>query len=153
MVAYVREITEMSFQETSGISMNVYFSGCTLKCPGCHNTQMWEQTEQDKTNTESVFEKIIQTISIEENVCLLGGEPLDQYPAVVDLILKLHDIAVPVWLYTGYTEDEVKLIEDGELYAFLTEMCDTIKYGRYEQYVSKTSELASGNQYFVHKTS
>lgn len=134
----------MSMVETDGISYNIYFAGCSIRCPGCHNQELWEQENNQKTTTDDVFEALIVNMEIADYVCILGGEPLDQYPALVDLITKINEINVPVWLYTGHDEDDIPIAQLNTL----RKLCSVIKFGPYDPAYPKTGTLATGNQLF-----
>jgi len=149
MKCFISGVEDVATIETTGLSYNIYFAGCTKKCKDCHNPDLWEQHPEQACDTEDVFEAYIKDAGVADYVCLLGGEPLDQYQAVCDLILKFRTIDVPVWLYTGWDVEEIKSIESGILYSFLIENCHTIKVGAYDTNYPKGDVLATSNQRFI----
>lgn len=149
MEVYIGGVEDVATLETTGISYNIYFAGCRRQCAGCHNPHLFSQHPEQLTTTEDVFETLIKNIDLADYVCFLGGEPLDQYEALVDLILKIREVDIPVWVYTGYPEEEIKTIEDGELWNFLVSNCHTIKVGDYDPTKGKGITLASANQRYV----
>jgi anaerobic ribonucleoside-triphosphate reductase activating protein len=143
MEVYIAGTDDMSMVETDGISYNIYFAGCSIRCPGCQNEGLWDRDESQKTTTEDVFESLIVNIEIADYVCILGGEPTDQWDALIDLLRKIKDIDIPVWLYTG--KNMYDLTE--EQWAELNKLCYMVKFGPYRPEYPKTSNLATGNQY------
>lgn len=145
MEVYIAGVDPMSMVETDGISYNIYFSGCSIRCPGCQNQELWDTTEEQKTTVEQIFEDLIVNMEIIDCVCILGGEPTDQFGALTELLKNIKDINVPVWLYTGKNPSE---ITDDE-WDVLSEYCAVIKVGPYDPSFPKVDKLATGNQDFI----
>ena len=107
-------------------SFTIWFSGCTIRCNGCHNKQLWDKSSGNEMAVDNVVDIIVRECHKlnTDTVVLLGGEPLDQelrdlYQLCADI--HLHDIRI--WLYTGYNYDEIPVV--------IKECVDVIKCGRY----------------------
>ena len=61
-----------------GISVSFWAQGCPIKCPGCHNYELWSFSG-GKEFTYEVLNEIIDALranGIKRNLSILGGEPL-----------------------------------------------------------------------------
>ena len=103
----------------------IWVQGCSLECPGCWNKEFW--------TTESGYEleisKLISIISSSneiEGITILGGEPLEQPEATLNLIQSVKRIGLTVMLYTGYEENEMTDLQLECIYA-----SDIVIMGRY----------------------
>lgn len=139
---------DLGFGETTGISYNIYFTGCSIRCPGCHNMELWDINAGHEILIEDIITNIKHQAELIDAVCILGGEPTDQYEGLVALLTELNKLPISIWLYTGLDFNNEKVQR-------VAKLCDYIKCGEYD--VTKQSktvgdiiniELVSGNQYF-----
>lgn len=88
-----------------GLRNSLYVAGCPLRCEGCHNAQYWELSSGTEKTVEEVFKELCQD---DCNISILGGEPLMQYEAVLELCQMIKDrTAKTIWLWSGYTLDHI----------------------------------------------
>ena len=88
-----------------GLRNSLYVAGCTLRCEGCHNAQYWEISSGTEKTVEEVFAELCQD---DCNISILGGEPLMQYDAILELCQMIKDrTAKTIWLWSGYTLDHI----------------------------------------------
>ena len=89
-----------------GLRTSVYLAGCPHHCPGCHNPQSWDI----KNGTRVEIEDLIKEIESYGNkkVTITGGDPFYQDLQLSRLIPKLHRKGYDIWVYTGYTLEEIK---------------------------------------------
>lgn len=133
----------LGFGETDGISYNLYCTGCSLRCPGCHNKEMWDINSGVNTPISEIIEDIKSNLEIIDNVCILGGEPTDQEEDLLELLEALNNLSLGIWLYTGKSEE---LILKSDVYDY----CNVIKVGRYDEKLTEDAlNLASTNQKFI----
>ena len=95
-----------------GWGVSLYTQGCHFHCKGCFNPETWdfdggkEFTEKEQNIILSLMDK-----DYIERVSVLGGEPLEErnISTLVELIgkIKTRYPEKKVWLYTGYTAEEV----------------------------------------------
>lgn len=143
----IYNIKEGALNETSGISFNIYLSGCNGYCDGCHSDHTWDF----KGGSELVLPDLINYIDniksfTFDHICILGGEPLDQDENELNQLLwllKEHYPTKPLWLYTHFELEEVNPV-------FLKHL-DYIKTGKYIIGLPEAKEqfgvfLASNNQ-------
>lgn len=157
---------DLAFCETTGISYNIYFTGCSIRCPHCHNPEMWDEDVGTATPIDEVVNDVKRHLELIDAVCILGGEPTDQLGGLLSLLEALQWMNISIWVYTGLNFDDPKI---RKIYG----LCDYIKCGNYEHDLTTKSresnesnacndssvyneykdnitglELASSNQYF-----
>lgn len=146
------QINDHDVANGPGIRVSVYVSGCTFKCPGCHNPEAQSFTYGEPFDISgelyimnSLFPQYISGLSI------LGGEPLHPkniktMKALCELVRMEYHSEKSIWIWTGYTAEEIletlkeydtkhklavsEYTED--LYKIL-QCTDVLVEGRYEQ--------------------
>ncbi len=89
-----------------GLRNSLYVAGCPIKCEGCHNSQFWDINNGTIRTLEDVFADLCQD---QCNVSILGGEPLLQYEAVLELCKMIKErTPKTIWLWSGYTLDYIR---------------------------------------------
>lgn len=95
-----------------GVRVSLFVSGCNRHCPGCFNPDTWDFNAGTKF-TDATFAQIVSELKRPEisGLSLLGGDPLDQnidgMQKLIDLCNAAHGLGKDVWLWTGYTVQEV----------------------------------------------
>lgn len=87
-----------------GFRTAIYFAGCRHQCPGCHNPQSWDFEAGDVADIEALMEVIEEE---DFDVTLSGGDPLYHPEFVKELVSRIKAAGHTVWLYTGYTWEEI----------------------------------------------
>lgn len=95
-----------------GIRTSIFFSGCSLRCKGCFNKELWGYNV-GKPFTKEVYENEIKPTMNEHIVGLsiLGGEPLD--PNNIETtceLVKWFKSDFPnknIWMWSGYEFDDL----------------------------------------------
>ena len=91
-----------------GLRAVFWTQGCNLACKGCWNTQYWSKKGGDITQVSTLLEELDSIDGI-EGITLLGGEPLQQSEASLELIQGCKEKGLTVFLYTGYDPSEFDL--------------------------------------------
>ena len=103
----------MDIANGEGIGISLFVQGCKFFCKNCFNSSAWdfnggkEWTQQKEDEFLSLADKpSIKRISI------LGGEPLadENLSGVLSLVNKIRHLygdTKTIWLYTGYTWEEI----------------------------------------------
>lgn len=87
-----------------GFRTAIYLAGCRHQCPGCHNPQSWDFD----AGTEMTLEEIMDIVKEEDfDVTLTGGDPLYSPESTTELAKAITDTGHSVWLYTGFTYEEI----------------------------------------------
>jgi anaerobic ribonucleoside-triphosphate reductase activating protein len=111
----------------------VWVQGCTLACEGCWNTEMWAHAGAEMMNVNNLHKRLLSIENV-AGVTFLGGEPLQQSPALLDLIQLQSEAGRSVMLYSGYDKDELNEVQQA-----CVDLCDVVILGRYRQELRNTS--------------
>lgn len=132
-------IYPLSTIDADGLSFVVYFQGCSRGCPGCHNPELQSSTGGEDVSVYELLEQIKENIEWYRAVVLQGGEPLEQHPVYLAVLIKeIQKLGLKVWLYTGYEYEEIP--------EWYRSHVDVIKSGAYVEELRTGSFPASSNQ-------
>lgn len=103
-------ITYPDINNGLGCRCSLWCSGCTHKCEGCHNKCTWDFNFGNEF-TESSFNELVDILNREyiKGLTLTGGDPLDSFNDVLDILIKVKSILPKkdIWLYTGYEFNDI----------------------------------------------
>lgn len=143
------------FRETivdgDGLRYSLYFSGCIHKCPGCHNEYSWNACNGE-TVTYEMLEKIAGEINANkmlDGITVSGGDPLYNPEDMLKVLRFLKErTSKNIWLYTGYTLEE---IEADEVRSKCLEYADVLVDGKFvkELYSPELKFRGSSNQRII----
>lgn len=90
---------------------NVLFvSGCTHHCKGCFNPDTWD-FHYGNPWTKEKEEKLVESLMppYVDGLTILGGEPMEvrNQAGIVNLVRETKKIGKTVWIYSGYTWEEL----------------------------------------------
>ncbi|MEG1254903.1 anaerobic ribonucleoside-triphosphate reductase activating protein [Clostridium sp.] len=116
-----------SLNEGVGLREVCYIAECTHRCLGCHNEKYWNE-KGNQYNIEDVVDKL--TKNSHTDITISGGDGLTvQYDGTLELLKRLKEKSNKnIWLYTGYTWEE--LFEFGKAEAL--KYIDVIVDGKFE---------------------
>ena len=87
-----------------GFRTAIYMAGCRHNCVGCHNPESWSFDGGYIMN----LDELIRIISEEDfDVTLTGGDPMYHPEATKALIDATVSIGHTVWVYTGFTIEQI----------------------------------------------
>ena len=105
MNIYINSIQfNKSLVDGPGVRTLVFFQGCDIHCPGCHNQPAWDITKGTLYSVKELAEQIKKG-TFNNKITLTGGEPLMQKEALVELLKELKGLDVIV--YTGHQKEDV----------------------------------------------
>jgi len=116
-----------------GLRAVFWTQGCNLACKGCWNTQYWSKKGGNTILVSRLLEEL-DSINGIEGITLLGGEPLQQTEASLQLIKGCKERGLTVFLYTGYDPSEF----DSAMQRCF-DLSDIAVTGRYEQGLRDTT--------------
>ena len=141
------------FINGENISVSLWTAGCPHRCKGCHNSEMWDYENGYEVPID-IKEQLIKAISangLVRNFSILGGEPLskenrDFILTIIQAIRTAYP-SIKIFLWTGYTIEELKNMEDEKINSIL-ENIDVLIDGKYDESLRNvTLELrGSSNQ-------
>ncbi len=136
----------------------IWLSGCSLRCPGCCNPELFSAAAGSDVTVERLVQELAQARSELgiEGLTVLGGEPLEQMPGLIALCEGARALDLGVIVFSGFREDEARSL------ARFTDLCDTIDTlvdGRFDARRPESTAFARGrrwvgssNQNLVHYT-
>jgi hypothetical protein len=119
----------IGFVDIPGVTtLNIFTAGCTLKCPHCHNQELWDfnHPRAQALNLACLHERINASLPLPKAICWMGGEPLDN-PELLPTMQELKkSFSLPQVLFSGRTREEIL---EGFPEAF--RIADIVKTGRW----------------------
>lgn len=91
--------------EGPGRRFAVWVQGCTLRCPGCCNPELFDAVGGVERDVAELVAEVLAVAGI-EGISVLGGEPLQQ-PDLAAFCAGVQAGGLTVMLYSGYTRAEI----------------------------------------------
>ena len=114
-------IRSMDISNGEGAGISLFVQGCHFHCKNCFNKDTWD-FNGGKEWTPEVEDKFIELASRPyiKRISILGGEPLadENLDGVLNLVNRFR-LLMPektIWLYTGYTFEQIMKYEYGNKY-------------------------------------
>jgi anaerobic ribonucleoside-triphosphate reductase activating protein len=130
----INSVVRESIVDGPGIRYVLFTQGCPHRCPGCHNPQ----THDIKGGVEVTVRELIDGLKREANenplldgVTVSGGEPMLHAAPLALFADAALSMGLGIWLYTGYTIEEIVSRGDPDELAF-AERVDALVDGRFE---------------------
>lgn len=121
-----------------GICVSLWTSGCPFRCKGCHNQETWDKDSGYEV-PEDLVEKLSQAVTannITRNFSVLGGEPLAEWNRafIKEVLIEIRKRfpSIKIFLWTGYTIEELQNISDENIQKILS-LIDVLIDGRYDE--------------------
>lgn len=105
----VIDIIEGTSVDGPGLRTSIYFAGCDHHCPGCHNPQTWSFSAGSDMSVDELYNVVIEA---DFNVTFTGGDPVYQARQIAPLAKKIVDAGKTIWLYTGFTIEQLAKLKD-----------------------------------------
>ena len=105
-------INKVDIVNGPGIRVSLFVSGCNRHCKNCYNKEA-QNFDNGEPFTQETYKTILEHVAKTycSGLSILGGEPLDQDAngliALFELVQDVHKLGKTVWLWTGYTWQEV----------------------------------------------
>jgi anaerobic ribonucleoside-triphosphate reductase activating protein len=103
-----------------GVRTVIHLAGCSLRCPGCLNPELWSQAGGSETAIADLVE--IAAGGSSKQVAIMGGEPFDQIEGLSELTVRLKTRGFHIVLYSGHPLDYPASLPDGRIVRSLTHM-------------------------------
>jgi len=97
----VHHIVPRSRANGPGVRWVVWTQGCTLRCPGCFNPDTHALDGGTMIPVPTLLHQIATTHAI-DGVSVSGGEPLQQWPALLALLTGVRMMGLSAIVWTGY---------------------------------------------------
>lgn len=123
----VAHIEEKSFIYGPGCRFVIWVQGCSIRCKGCWNSEMWSFEKKSDISVQELLMKI--AAEQVEGITILGGEPLDQLEDVYMLCTECQSVGLSTMVFTGYELSEIDDAEKAKIYS----VTDILVVGRYQE--------------------
>lgn len=126
-----------------GVRIVVWWLGCDIRCPGCHNQEYWDfdnpaYEDFSEKHVEKVLCEMEHGYNIYSGLSILGGEPFSErnIDDVITLCSRFRERFPEknIWIWSGH---EMKWLESrtgdyGEKIRRLFSLCDFLVDGHFE---------------------
>lgn len=105
-------INKIDIANGPGVRVSLFVSGCNRHCKNCYNQEA-QNFNNGEPFTQETYRAILEHVAKTHcsGLSVLGGEPLDQDAngliALIELVADVHRLGKNVWLWTGYTWQDV----------------------------------------------
>ncbi|OKP79145.1 anaerobic ribonucleoside-triphosphate reductase activating protein [Paenibacillus sp. P3E] len=131
-----------SINEGEGMRAVLFLSGCRHRCPGCFNPKTWNFNFGEPFTRERQREIIAEIAAnpLLDGLTLAGGDPLFSAEEAAGFILELRSVLpeYPVWIYTGYTYEELTATPGSPEWNLLA-LCQVVIDGRFVEELKDTT--------------
>jgi anaerobic ribonucleoside-triphosphate reductase activating protein len=103
----IAHIEEHSFIYGPNCRFVIWVQGCSIRCKGCWNAEMWDFEDKTTLSILDLLRKIENEKDSIDGITLLGGEPLDQFTEVAELLVECRKLGLSTMLFTGYEMTEI----------------------------------------------
>ena len=117
-MANIAGINFESIVDGEGVRVVVFFSGCNHHCKGCHNPETHDPAGGREVSVEALTAELAGD-PLAEGLTLSGGEPFLQAAACAELARAAHGLGLDVWVYSGWTFEQLTARGDPDWDALL----------------------------------
>lgn len=122
------EITYPDVNNGEGCRVTLFVSGCSHRCKGCHNPETWN-FDFGKDFNDDVKIRLFDIVSKPyiKGLTLSGGDPLDSYDDVLELVKEFRNrfgATKDIWVYTGYVIDDLLTLNKEEILEYIDVLVD-----------------------------
>lgn len=100
------DILTDSIVDGEGLRAVIWTQGCSHNCKGCHNPETHDFTKGILKDVEEIKHEI-KSLTLQDGITLSGGDPFFQIEASKELAKYAKGIGLSVWVYTGFTFEEL----------------------------------------------
>jgi anaerobic ribonucleoside-triphosphate reductase activating protein len=126
-VLRVAAIVDDTEAEGPGHRWALWVQGCPIRCAGCCNPEMFDETRGSPHAIDDLVARIPQGV---EGITLLGGEPFAQAAAAASLAEAARARGLTVMVFSGYTLDELRARPDAQRLLAATDLLVDGQYDR-----------------------
>lgn len=95
-----------SCDDGPGMRSVLFLQGCSMNCVGCHNKIAQKKGNGEWRDVAEIADSIIRKCH-NKRLTISGGEPLEQWEALRELITMLADRDFDICIYTGWNMDKI----------------------------------------------
>lgn len=113
MIRYADIISE-SIVDGLGIRVAAFLQGCPRSCEGCHNQELLPADGGIEIEEKKFADLLLSKITpLHQGITFTGGDPLLQHETLCTVItlIRKKNPGLNIWVYTGYTFEEIRHLE------------------------------------------
>ena len=121
-----------------GVRTSLFVSGCNFHCPECFNQEQ-QDFNYGQLYTADTEAQIMESLTPDHiaGLSILGGDPMWQDDAGKDDLIRLSQlvgkIGKTVWIWSGYTYEQLMEGKAGERAIALLNNCDVLVDGLFDK--------------------
>lgn len=131
---FIKLASSLSFDsivDGPGLRTVIWTQGCPHNCKGCHNPQTHDFDKGYKVDIDEVVSQIKNT-KLQRGITISGGEPFVQVEPLIEIVKVVKkETNFDIWIYTGYTFEELISNENKEKNLELLKYVDVLVDGRF----------------------
>lgn len=131
--------------EGPGQRLALWVQGCSIRCAGCCNPQLFAAHGGRDVEVEALLRLIRRDRSKIEGVTFLGGEPFEQAAPLAQLGRAVRRWGLSVMTFTGYTLDALRTSGRPEIESLIA-ATDLLVDGPYDQTQPETARRWAGSR-------
>lgn len=142
----VAGIIEDSIVDGPGLRTVIFFQGCLHNCFNCHNQDTHDSNRIVELMSIETIKNKVKSNPLAKRITISGGEPFMQYEALLELCKEMQDYQI--WVYSGYTKDELIALGYDEVFNYIEALVD----GKYvEELKTLDSQFVGSSNQRIHK--
>ena len=132
-------LVQDSIVDGPGFRFVVFAQGCKKRCERCHNPDTWDIDGGEEMGIDEIIHEMLSN-PLTDGLTISGGEPFLQAMDCAKLAKAAKEKGLNVWVYSGYTYEELTGSDDIVDALGLLELTDVLVDGAYI-HDERTSEL------------
>lgn len=122
-------VEKQSIVDGPGLRLTIFTQGCPHRCAGCHNPETHDFEGGYNSQIENILAEFDKNPLL-AGMTFSGGEPFCQAQALLPLAKGVKERGKNIFIYTGYTFEELLEMEDPAILELLA-LADTLVDGRF----------------------
>lgn len=95
-----------------GKRIGIWVAGCSRRCPGCANPELWEAKQEQEISVESLVKAVDALMETRQGevdgFTISGGEPFEQPEELLRLVDSLRERSSDILIFSGYTREALQ---------------------------------------------
>lgn len=125
----------------------VWTSGCSKRCDGCSNPELWVKSSGQRMPVEALARQLFDLGASRGvgRMTLTGGDPLEQFNAILELLEMVRPQFFDVLVYTGFDFDQLASEVGQERLNRFSSLADVIVDGPYVDALNEGGDCLRGS--------
>ena len=135
-----------------GERLGIWTRGCSKHCPGCASEDLWDTSPGSDYTADALFSLARDFFrdNKPDGITISGGEPMDQFDELMELLSLFRLITSDILVYTGYTLQELEAMLSDSQFAEMKKNIGVLIDGRYVESLNSGSIIkGSDNQNII----